>query len=76
MLFWAIAIAVLSIAMVITSVVGFAPVYQISIACGTLLVSLYMMFRFIHVKRSDREEILENQLDEILKENKLLNDRI
>ncbi len=76
MLFWAIAIAVLSIAMVITSVVGFEPIYQVSIAWGILLVSLYMMYRYIHVKRSDREEILEKQLDDIAEENKRLNERI
>ncbi|MCK5833933.1 hypothetical protein KAH81_09740 [bacterium] len=72
MFFWALAIIILSIAMILSSALNLEAFYHVTIAGAILMVSLLMMYKYIITKPTDRQKILEKQLDEISEENNLL----
>ena len=72
MTLWALLIAVLSVAMVLTSVLFQDAVVQIVIAYLILLVALAILHRVWSKKKAQRLEILRQQLKEVSEENRRL----
>ncbi|HHS50889.1 MAG TPA: hypothetical protein ENN07_07230 [candidate division Zixibacteria bacterium] len=72
MIIWGLTIIALAVAMIVVSVFNFEAHYHVCFAGGVLLIALAMMFKFVYKKPSDRQKILEKQLDEIRTENEEL----
>ncbi len=72
MLFWGISIIILTIAMIIASVTGLEAYYHFSIAGAILIISLLTMHHYIMKKPSNRQRLLEKQLEELAEENRRL----
>ena len=72
MAIWAVVIAVLSLFMVMGSIFNWDPIFQIVLSYLILLVVLAILHRIWSKTLSKRKEILQEQLDEIRKENEHL----
>ena len=73
---WTIAIAILSLVMVLGSIFNWGPVVQTILSYMVLLVALAILHRIWSKTRAKRQEILEDQLDEIEEENKRLREEL
>ncbi|RKZ30779.1 hypothetical protein DRQ36_04260 [bacterium] len=75
MVTWTIAIAMLSLVMVIGAILNWGPVIQTVLSYMVLLVALAILHRIWSKTKAKRIEILEDQLNEMLEENKRLKEK-